>query len=287
MNLMLPKIDVITCTWNSENHLDECLQAIMKNVSLNQLIIIDRNSNDSTIDICKKYDCKIIQNKLNLGQARKIGIENVKTETFAFVDSDYIVCDNWHEKLLKYWRDDIGMLSGTHQIISPYSEYERYRNYLLKFHTKLNFYPIGHGGGTENTLIRTNLVRDVEIDLPGTSGFSTTRAVTDVSGREDWIIAEHVKSKGFLVGNAPVISKHYTENPFKQFMWTGGSARRLKITNSRVSFPFGRSISNLVYNSIKWLIQKKDPKVSFMLFKFAMNMIRGYITNYGYKRDSS
>ena len=219
MNLISHKIDVLTCTWNSEKHLDECLQAIMKNVSLNQLIIIDRNSNDSTIDICKKYDCKIIQTKLNLGQARKIGIKNVKTETFAFIDSDYIVRDNWHEELLKYWRDDIGMLSGIHQIISPYSEYERYRNHLLKFQTKLTFYPIGLGGGTENTLIRTNLVRDIKID-------------SHISSREDWIIAEHVKSKEFFVGSAPVISRHYTDNPFKQFMWTGGGARRLKTTNS-------------------------------------------------------
>jgi len=266
-------IDVVTCTWNSGKHLEECLLSIKKNVSVNKIIVVDRHSNDDTIEICKKFNCEIIQADVNLGQARKIGIDNVTTETFAFIDSDYIVCNNWYEKMQKYWNNDIGMLSGLHEIISPIHEYEKYRNFNLNS-KKLIFYDVGSGGGTENTLIRKDLVKDVNIP-------------TKISSREDWIIAEHIKSKGFSVGTAPVFSKHYTENPFKQYLWTGGGARRLHDAKIGISYPLSKNIFRLFKKSAEWLIVRKDVKISILLIRFAFLLMKGYITNYGYPRNLS
>ena len=267
---MVPEpIDVVVCTWNSESHLAECLRAVRANLPVATLWVIDRFSTDGTLAICEAFGCRVVQEDCNLGLARKLGIDCVTTDVFAFVDSDYVVCDGWFEKMSVYWNATTGMASGGHAIVSDVAEYERYRN--ANRPTRVEIVPIGRGGGTENTLIRCALVKNMTMPH-------------DIGGREDWVIAEHVKTQGYDVAHFPVESTHYAANPYKQALWAGGGARRLQKLRMGFTFPLLRSVAGLVIESSQWLLRKRDPQVALMLLRVAGCYLIGYVTNNGYRR---
>lgn len=266
------KIDVAIPTWNSALHLRKCIRKIRKNVPVNNIIIVDRFSQDDTLRICENFGCKIIQSGANLGTARRICIDHVKTEIFAFIDSDYILCDGWFDKLVGYFDDDVGAVSGRHRIISPCKHYEHYRSASMSRNEfAVLEYGVGKGGGTENTLIRTWAVSDVEMPA-------------NVSGREDWVIAEHVKAKGLRWLNAPVVSVHHTADPYKQQLWAGGGARRLNASGVGVRWPLVRSVLSLFLQAAYWVIRPRGLPVVWMLLRLNFNLVSGYIRSYDYVR---
>lgn len=59
-----PKISIIIPTKNSEKYLKDCLDSVKRQLYSNlEIIISDGLSNDETINIAKKYGCKILINK--------------------------------------------------------------------------------------------------------------------------------------------------------------------------------------------------------------------------------
>lgn len=95
----MQKIDYIIPTWNSEDTLRLTLESIDKYGSPNQKIIVDRYSDDNTLNISKEFNCKILSTNAGLGAARRIGAKEAKTELIAFLDSDVEVTDEWVEVL--------------------------------------------------------------------------------------------------------------------------------------------------------------------------------------------
>lgn len=60
MNQKYPKVTLITVTYNAEKYLEQTIKSILEQDYSNiEYIIIDGGSNDSTIDIIKKYEQKI------------------------------------------------------------------------------------------------------------------------------------------------------------------------------------------------------------------------------------
>jgi glycosyltransferase involved in cell wall biosynthesis len=85
-------MDVVVLTKNSEKTLPKCLDAIRRSVNLGSLIIVDGGSRDKTLSIVssKVEEVHVLPN-LNVGAARDYALDLVKTEAFAFVDSDVLV----------------------------------------------------------------------------------------------------------------------------------------------------------------------------------------------------
>ena len=100
------KIDVVMCTKNSEAILDKCLKSIFEEIPGCRLILLDGFSTDKTMDIINSYmdnfHIKIIQTKASLGKSREIGINNVDTEWFVFIDSDVILKEGWFKEIKEY-----------------------------------------------------------------------------------------------------------------------------------------------------------------------------------------
>lgn len=99
-------ISIITPCYNSNKFISETIQSILNQTYLNfELIIIDDNSTDNTVEIVKSFTSKdsrvkLIQLELNSGAAvaRNIGLENSKGRFIAFCDCD----DIWFENKLEY-----------------------------------------------------------------------------------------------------------------------------------------------------------------------------------------
>ena len=85
-------ISTIILTKNEELNIEKCIQSVRWS---DEIIIIDDNSTDKTIEIAKKYNTKIYLHSLNndFASARNFGISKAKNEWVFFVDGDEVVSD--------------------------------------------------------------------------------------------------------------------------------------------------------------------------------------------------
>ena len=156
------RVDVIIITKNSERMLKECLRAVYENVPLNRLILVDGYSTDKTLEIVHEFQKKygnvlVIQDNGTRATARQKGIEQVETEWFMFVDSDAVLCKGWFKKAEKHMRQDVGAVWG----IEVWSTIKNPA--ILKLFLWITRKIFDLRGGTHDTLICTDVVRDIKI----------------------------------------------------------------------------------------------------------------------------
>jgi glycosyltransferase involved in cell wall biosynthesis len=155
-------VDVVIITKNSERMLNECLSAVYKNVPVNQLIVVDGYSTDRTLEIVRRFQKKhgnvlVIKDKGTRATARQKGIGHVKTEWFMFVDSDAVLCKDWFKKAQKHLDQNVGAVWG----IEVWSTIQN--QIMLKVFLWVTRKIFDLRGGTHDTLVRTSLVKDIEI----------------------------------------------------------------------------------------------------------------------------
>jgi len=183
---LLIKVDVIICTWNSNKiWFRKCIEAIKKEIPICHLIIVDRYSNDGTIELIKEYfsNAIIIQNKLNLAKARQEAIKYVDTNWFIFIDDDVEIEKDWFKNITKNITKKTGALNG---LALPTSKWLRDRmlfsiNSSLQKNIQLQKIVY-----LTNTLIRTSIVKDWVPPLFLTSG-------------EDAHLSSYILAKGYKV----------------------------------------------------------------------------------------
>ena len=96
-------LSIIILTHNNENCIKLCIDSLIKYIEVkSEVIIVDNNSSDNTLNILYKYkntnklDFKIIKNNKNLGvsKGRNIGLKNSSGKYILFLDSDAYMIDN-------------------------------------------------------------------------------------------------------------------------------------------------------------------------------------------------
>jgi glycosyltransferase involved in cell wall biosynthesis len=135
---------------------------VYKNVPVNQLIVVDGYSTDRTLEIVCRFQRKhgnvlVIQDKGNRATSRQTGINQVKTDWFMFVDSDAILCKDWFKKTERHLGPNVGAVWG----IEVWSTIQN--PVILKVFLWITRKIFDIRGGTHDTLIRTDLVKDIEI----------------------------------------------------------------------------------------------------------------------------
>jgi glycosyltransferase involved in cell wall biosynthesis len=176
-------IDVVMLTKNSEHLLDKCLDSI--NVPVNKLIVVDGFSTDHTLKIVDRFNKKyknvtILSGNGSRARARKKGISQVKTEWFMFADSDIILCKDWYKKAQKNMQSDVGAIWGVNVDVIPNMKDKR----LLRLQTLIASECFALRGGTHDTLIRRDLVKDIKIP-------------EQLHTYEDAYIMNYIKEKGY------------------------------------------------------------------------------------------
>ena len=104
------KISIIIPIYNSQNYLRDCLKSIKPNLqSKFEVILINDNSNDGSLKICKNFVKKFKNSQLinlkktkGVSNARNIGINVSKGEFICFLDSDDRLANNFQKIILKY-----------------------------------------------------------------------------------------------------------------------------------------------------------------------------------------
>jgi glycosyltransferase involved in cell wall biosynthesis len=178
-------VDVVVLTKDSQRILKRCLESVYQNIPVGQLIVVDGYSKDGTLQILnqfneKYHNVKIIQDHGTRATARQKGISYVETDWFMFVDSDVVLCKDWYKKAQKHQQTNVGAVWGT-EVWSTIQNPKMLKLFLIA--TRKIFEV---RGGTHDTLIRTDLIRDIVIPA-------------DLHVFEDAYIKDWIEKKGFCV----------------------------------------------------------------------------------------
>jgi glycosyltransferase involved in cell wall biosynthesis len=183
--MMMETIDVAILTMNSERKLRECINSVYRNIPVNNLIIVDGFSTDTTIEIVKEFQEKygnvtLVQEKGTRGSARQKAIQLVKSEWFMFVDSDVVLSKSWFAEAKKLVKDDVGAIWGIEiwSVLKGTKALKLFERVTLKIFEKR--------GGTHDLLVRRKTVEDIKIPY-------------QLHTYEDGYIKSWIEKKGYTV----------------------------------------------------------------------------------------
>jgi len=102
----LPTISIVMPVYNEERNISRCLQAIREQdypQDRIEIVIVDDNSTDRTVEIAKNYDVKIAMNgKRDYDTGKSIGIINSSNEYILFLDADnFLPTKDWLNRLVE------------------------------------------------------------------------------------------------------------------------------------------------------------------------------------------
>lgn len=109
------KVSVIIPVYNEEQYIEACLISLAKQEeSPDEVIIVDNNCKDHTIDIAKKYNVKILrEEKQGMIFARNAGFNAARNEILARCDADVILPIDWIKKIKQDFTDSsVDAISG-------------------------------------------------------------------------------------------------------------------------------------------------------------------------------
>jgi len=127
-----PKLSVIIPVYNSRETLGECITAVLNSDYKDyELIVIDDASTDDSVEVAKKFPCRVISLETNQGAAvtRNRGAREAKNEILLFIDSDIIVKPDSISKIITKFSEDDN-ISG---VVGAYCLDNRFTNFLSQY----------------------------------------------------------------------------------------------------------------------------------------------------------
>ena len=132
--MKLNQVSVVICNKNSINYLKKSIP-IYKKSSLNEVIVIDGNSIDGSIEYLKKEKIKVIfdQGK-GLSYSRNLGVVNSKGDLIFMAGPDDICDQDFFENLLKhFFNSNYDAATTLFQISNPLNYWDRSLNMWFKY----------------------------------------------------------------------------------------------------------------------------------------------------------
>ena len=131
-------ISVIIPTYNEEKNIERCLKALDEQTLPREsfeVIVVDGQSGDRTVEIAQKYADKVIQQvSKGVGGARNDGVRIAKGDVIVTTDADCVPYGEWVEIIRGHFEDeDVVAVTG---FLDPFdvetlSKYEAYLYRLL------------------------------------------------------------------------------------------------------------------------------------------------------------
>lgn len=96
------KLSVVLAVYNEEKFLNQCLESIVK--IADEIVIVDGESTDKTVEIAKKFKARIISrpnNPINFHLQKKIAIDAAKGDWILQLDADEAVSPALAQEIIK------------------------------------------------------------------------------------------------------------------------------------------------------------------------------------------
>lgn len=88
---MVKKVSVIIPAYNEEKNIEKVIEISKKYKNTDQIIVVNNNSIDNTVEIAKKAGAEVINcTEQGKGNAMRKGLENAKNELIVFLDADIL-----------------------------------------------------------------------------------------------------------------------------------------------------------------------------------------------------
>lgn len=103
------KLSLIIPTFNEERHIEACLNSVaLQTVMPFEVIVVDNNSTDKTLEIAERYDfVRVVkEKKQGRGHARTAGFNAAKGDILGRIDADSRIHKNWTERVLQRFSED-------------------------------------------------------------------------------------------------------------------------------------------------------------------------------------
>jgi glycosyltransferase involved in cell wall biosynthesis len=116
----MPNLDlsVIIPARNAERLLEDCLASVAR-ANPREIIVVDGNSTDGTLDIARRYDVQILSDEgRGLPAARMLGAETATSERVVLLDADVVLPDRALAQLLEEFEECgyTALQAGLHSV---------------------------------------------------------------------------------------------------------------------------------------------------------------------------
>ena len=114
---MKDEISIYIPVFNGEKTIKACLESVFEQtLKPKQILVINDNSNDGTLEILKSFREKIeiISNSSNKGVSfsRNLAVNHLKTRYIASIDADVVLSKNWIEQIINSLKKNSATLVG-------------------------------------------------------------------------------------------------------------------------------------------------------------------------------
>lgn len=195
-----PLISVIVPMYNAEKYIEKCLESVMRqSFDDYEVIVVDDGSKDLSPRIADQFaknyqNLKVIhQENSGVIRARKTGVQNASGEYILNLDSDdwllndHLFCiaeeikDNCPDIVVTgYIEDNKGVQTEYCQNIAPgfYSGIQMQSEIIAKFISTKKFFSFGIYPTLWTSCIKSDLVRNAQVNLPETYSIGEDISVT-------------------------------------------------------------------------------------------------------------
>lgn len=115
-SMYMKELSVVVCTYDDPIELfEKCINSLLVQQTIKELIIIDSSKNDVIKDFCIKKGGKIRYHyspPKGLSEAKNEGVIRSSNTIIAFTDSDCIVDEKWAENLYSSFSNNIAVVGG-------------------------------------------------------------------------------------------------------------------------------------------------------------------------------
>lgn len=193
-------VDVVVLTMNSMKPcLPESVSSILRSIPVNSLLVVDGGSTDGTLEYLKGSPRVSIVNDPagTRATARQKGIDRVRTEIFAFVDSDVVLPSDWYGTIRPFLEQDVGGVCGF-AVPTERHNWNMYRSMAALYRTGSVAGLAKYGFlNTSAALLRKSSLRGISIPR-------------EFHSLDDYYIGSYIKSMGFRVKSmASPLCYHY------------------------------------------------------------------------------
>jgi glycosyltransferase involved in cell wall biosynthesis len=249
-------LTVIVPTWNSATRLERALDTVERNLRPGKVVIVDRESEDSTRQIAERQGAEVLTDIVSLGSARMKGVRASDSEWVCFVDDDIGIPEEFTSIIEGKVDDSVGALQGA--VISVH---QPFRDILIdeyegRFSGKDTFdLRPGERGLTSATLVRKDLIEDLELG--------------DMDTWEDWLITQRIIDSGhrWVVTRPYVDHFHEYEDLAQKGGWNAAGVLNLARTGRiprRQALRWYLDIALVAgKNAVRLPIRFRDPRLFF------------------------
>jgi len=214
-----PTLSIISVNWNGLEYLTKLVKSIKDHTKDYELIIVDNNSEDGSVEWLKKQDTKNVFLKENTGWVGGIneGLKHATGEYICFINNDIEVKEGWFEGMVKHFDDPenekIGMVGCTTNFTMGLQRHDLNQHFNGNHH-KVN-YLIGWLMLTKRNILEEVAIQEFDEKLTPINKMAGLDPIFGIGSSDDLDISLRIRKTGYkLVIARDVFVYHHGSKSF-------------------------------------------------------------------------